>query len=176
MKKPRRKHSKISGLPEPIVAEVNRLLTTPGMTYEKIVEHLRQLGHLVGKSSVGRYAQDFLTRLQHLREVKEQAKAIVEESGGNGMEMEEAATQIALQRTMEYLLNLKKEDFEGEALNKMISSLARLQGSSSMREHQKDLREKIKRAVKMVEEVEKKKNIDPADLQKIKQEFYGLTA
>lgn len=174
MKKPRRKHSKIAALPGAINTEVNRLLTTPGWTYEKIADHLKQLGHPVGKSSVGRYGQDFLSRLQDLKEVKEQAKAIVEETGGTGMEMEEAAAQIALQRVMEFLLNLKQADMEGEQVNKMISALARLQASGASRENVKIIKKKAEQAVKAVNAIGKQKGLTPETIKQIEEEILGL--
>lgn len=172
--KNRRKHSKIAALPGAINKEVNRLLTTPGWTYEKIAEHLKQLGHPVGKSSVGRYGQDFLARLQMLREVKEKAKAILEESGGNGLEMEEAASQIALQRTMEFLLEVDSEDLKGESVNKMIAALARLQQSSAIRERQRDMRKQVEKTTEKIKAIGKQKGLSPETIKQIEEEILGL--
>lgn len=172
--KNRRKHSKIAALPGAINKEVNRLLTTPGWTYEKIAEHLKQLGHPVGKSSVGRYGQDFLARLQMLREVKEKAKAILEESGGNGLEMEEAASQIALQRTMEFLLEVDPDDLKGESVNKMIAALARLQQSSAIRERQRDMRKQVEKASEKIKAIGKQKGLSSETIKQIEEEILGL--
>jgi HD-GYP domain-containing protein (c-di-GMP phosphodiesterase class II) len=175
MKKPRRKHSKIAALPGAINKEVNRLLTTPGWTYEKIAAKLAELGHPVGKSSVGRYGQDFLARLQRLREVKEQAKAILDQSGGNGLEMEEAASQIALQRVMEFLMELQETDLKEESVNKMITALARLQQSSAMRERQKDLRRKLEQVGKEAKEIAKKSGLSDEKAEEIRRKIMGIT-
>ena len=100
----RRKHSKITSiLPQGLVEAINERLVA-GETYESIAAYVRLQGHEISKSAVGRYGKDFLSKLERLRVVKEQARAIVSEGkDGPALEMTEAATQLALQLIMERL-------------------------------------------------------------------------
>ena len=107
----RRKHSKItSALPQDLVQVINERLVD-GETYESIAAYIRAQGHEVSKSAVGRYGKDFLSKLERLRVVKEQARAIVSEGkDGPALEMTEAATQLALQLIMERLVSVENLD------------------------------------------------------------------
>ncbi len=133
MDKNRRKHSKINQLPDPVVDQVNKLLVTPGITYDMIVEHLKKLGHEVSRSSIGRYGKDFVARLERLKIVKDQAKAIIEEGGDRpATELNEAANQLAMQLIMETLMNV--DIIEGEKLTDVLKALAHLERSAVARE------------------------------------------
>lgn len=167
----RRRHSKINTFPKEIQDLVVQLVMD-GVTYEAIKAHLADLGHETSKSAVGRFALPVLNGLERLKVVKELVMS-VKAQGGSGLEMEETASQLWMQKMIEYLMTFEK--IEAEPAHKLITALAKLQQSSAQREGVKIMRQKIEKAVKAVEEVGKKKNIDPADLQKIKEEFYGLT-
>lgn len=130
MTKARRKHHKITQLPPEIMEEVNRLLVN-GETYEGIAQWLRQKGHEVGKSSVGRYSKDFLSRLERLRVVRDQAKAIVEDDpDAPATQMAEAANNLAMQLVMEILMEADKGKLKEEKLSQVLKAAAQLQRSS----------------------------------------------
>ncbi len=130
MARARRKHHKITQLPPEIVEEVNRLLVN-GETYEGIAQWLRQKGHEVGKSSVGRYSKDFLNRLERLRVVRDQAKAIVEDDpDAPATQMAEAANNLAMQLVMEILMEADIGSLKGEKLSQVLKAAAQLQRSS----------------------------------------------
>ena len=101
----RRKHARITTeLPKSLIQAINERLVA-GETYESIAAYLRERGHDISKSSVGRYGKDFLSKLERLRIVKEQARTIMTEGkDGPALEMTEAATQLALQLIMERLV------------------------------------------------------------------------
>lgn len=129
----RRKHSKITSiLPQGLVEAINERLVA-GETYESIAAYVRLQGHEISKSAVGRYGKDFLSKLEHLRIVKEQAKAIVSEGkDGPALEMTEAATQLALQLIMERLVAV--EDLNDAKSGELLKALALLERSAVQRE------------------------------------------
>lgn len=129
----RRKHSKITSiLPAELVEAINHRLVN-GETYEQIAAFVRGEGHEISKSSVGRYGKDFMTKLERLRVVKEQAKAICTESKDTpGLEMTEAATQLALQLIMEKLV--LTENLDDTKTGDILKALALLERSAVQRE------------------------------------------
>lgn len=170
----RRKHHKIPRvLPPDLVEAVNRKLVE-GHTYQEIADWLGQMGHQVGKSSVGRYGKEFLTRLERLRQVRDQARVIIDEGqGAPATELHEATNQLAIQLIMETLLQL--DTVQGEKVADLLKALAQLEKSAVAREGLKlDYRQKVDKAVKQIEETGKKKGLDPETLALIKEQVYGI--
>lgn len=126
MAKDRRRHSKITSiLPPELVEAINKRLVG-GDTYQEITDLINRSGHEISRSSVGRYGKDFLTRLEKLRVVKEQAKAIVTETkDGPATELAEASNQLALQKIMEYLM--KVDNLDDSKATEVFKALALLQ-------------------------------------------------
>ena len=90
--------------PPEIVEEINNRLVD-GYTYAKIVEWLREMGHQLSPMALQRYSKDFLARLDRLKQVREQAKAIVESNqDAPGTQLAEAANEMALSMVMETLM------------------------------------------------------------------------
>lgn len=171
----RRKHSKIeSELPPEIVEEVNRLLVQEGKTYREIADWLKEMGHSIGKSSVGRYGKDFLARLERLRLVKDQARAIVEETGDRpATELHQAANELAVQLIMETLMTIP--DLEGSKASELMKALALLERSAVSRENLKmEYQKKVNQAVNKIEETAKAKGLDTETLKIIKEQIYGI--
>lgn len=130
----RRSHHKIGSFPDALQEAVNRKLVE-GFTYEEVTDFLNGSGMKIGKSSVARYGKDFLSRLEQLKVVKEQARAIVVESGdAPATEMAEAANQLAIQMIMEILMEADKGRLEKEKLTNVLRALAQLEKSSVARE------------------------------------------
>lgn len=129
----RRKHSKITSiLPKELVEAINQQLVS-GATYEQIAEFVRNEGHEISKSSVGRYGKNFMSKMERLRVVKEQAKAICTESQDKpALEMTEAATQLALQLIMERLVIT--ENLNDAKSGELFKALALLERSAVARE------------------------------------------
>jgi hypothetical protein len=127
----RRKHFAVDEMPDEIRSKVNDLIQG-GVTYRAIAEKLAELGHPIAASSLCRYGQEFLGRMERLRIVNGQAQAILEESGGNPLRLEEAATQISLGVMTEFMLKL--ENLDGADPVEVMQTLARLQTSSVQRE------------------------------------------
>lgn len=128
----RRKHSKVLQLPPEIVEAVNKQLTS-GVPYERIASYINAMspetGIEVSHMAVHRYGKDFLTRLERLKTVNEQAKAIMETHGdGPDTALSEAANKMAMTLIMETLMSV--ESLEGSKLTDIMRALATLQRSS----------------------------------------------
>jgi len=127
----RRKHHKIAKeLPKELVSEINKRLVD-GATYDQITEFIKNEGYKIGRSSVGRYSKDFLTRMERLRIVRDQAKAIVEDDPeAPATQMAEAANNLAMQLVMEILMEADVGNLQEEKLSQVLKAAAQLQRSS----------------------------------------------
>lgn len=129
----RRKHHKVTTFPPEVVEEVNNRLVE-GHTYAQIVDWLKQMGHQIGTSSLQRYGKDFLARLDRLKQVREQAKAIVESNqDAPGTQLAEAANEMALSMVMETLMALDNPLQEAK-VTELLKVLPKLADSATRRE------------------------------------------
>lgn len=177
-KAPRRKHSRITReLPPELVEALNAKLVD-GFTYEEIVKWLGCMGHDISRSGVGRYAKDFLTRLERLKNVREQAKAIIDDSSDDPQTtMAEASSQIAFQLLMEAFLEAGDKGAKGldKTMIDAIKALAQLEKSGVDREKLKaGLREKAKKVADDVEKRVAAAGLKPEDLKYIREQIYGI--
>lgn len=170
----RRRHFKIAKLPDDIRRRVDAKIATPGITYQDVVDFLADEGIHVGHSSVQRYGKHFLARLERLQVVKDQARAIVSESGERpATEIAEAAGQLAMQLIMETLLEV--EDLEGEKVSEVLKALAQLMRSSAGIEKLKlEYRQRAQKVAAAVEDTLKGESLSPETLKKIKEQIYGI--
>lgn len=175
----RRKHSKITSiLPKELVEAINQQLVS-GVTYEQIAEFVRNEGHQISKSTVGRYGKTFMSKLERLNIVREQAKTICTENKDRpSLEMTEAATQLALQLIMERLVIT--ENLDDAKSGELFKALALLERSAVAREKLKlETKRKADEAVEKIEKAAKGgkigKNIDPETMAYIKEQIYGIS-
>ena len=129
----RRKHSKIDQLPQEIVTAVNDAIVNKRKTYKEIEQWLKADGYQVSESSVQRYGQNFLAKLERISVAREQAKSIIETSGNLKTEMGEATSTVAFQLLMDMLINTEADKVDKNTLN-AIKTLATLERSSVSRE------------------------------------------
>ena len=102
--KNQRSHSKISKLPASVREAVDKLILS-GKTYDEIAEHLSHMGEDISRSSVGRYGQKFLAKMEKLQIFRDQARAVVDTAGDRpALEIAEAANQMALSAIMEAVM------------------------------------------------------------------------
>jgi uncharacterized membrane-anchored protein YjiN (DUF445 family) len=131
----RRKHHKVRNeLPDELIEAVNKRLIE-GDTYREVAEWINQKGYEISKSAVGRYGKDFLSRLERLKVVKEQAKTIVEEGADRpATELYEATSQLATQLIMETLVKVDKDELESADVVKLLNVIPKLETSATKRE------------------------------------------
>ncbi|WP_027364011.1 phage protein Gp27 family protein [Desulfotruncus alcoholivorax] len=134
MGRKKRKHYKIESLPDEVIEAVNRKLVD-GYTYQEVADWLNGMGHDISRSAAHRYGRDFLSRLERLKVVKEQAKAIVDVNpDAPATEIAEAANQLATQLIMEFLMKVDTTDLEGAKITEILKALANLESSGVRRE------------------------------------------
>lgn len=68
--------SSIRQLPDPLRAEVDRLLADGRFSLDQVIQHLKTLGAEVSRSALGRYSQDFERVAQDIRMTREMARAV----------------------------------------------------------------------------------------------------
>lgn len=167
----RRKHHKVrEELPDELLEAVNQKLVA-GKTYREITEMIKQEGYEISKSAVGRYGKDFLSRLERLKVVKDQAKTIVEESADRpATEMYEAASQLAMDLIMETLMKADAgKELKEADLIKLMNVLSKLETSATKREKVKlKYNEGVEAAVtKIKEELKSEINTDSELMKKL---------
>lgn len=169
----KRSHSKIAtALSSEDLRELNKELTTPGVTYDDIVGWLGKRGYQISRSAVGRYGKDFLTRLERLKEVETKARAIVSDIG-DGLAMEEAASKIFVQKVLEHLLTV--DDLAGQKFGSLMMAFSKLQASSTAREKLKaDLKEKVVEAADEVKKDAKSRGLSEEAAEEIRQKILGI--
>jgi len=178
-----RAHSKISQLPNEVREAVDDLLVS-GVTYEQITANLREMGHKISRAAVGRYGKDFHSRLEKLKLVRAQARAVTAQTEGEGLELEEASSQILLQYLMEFLLDAEVKDDSGElntdlvaALPKFMSAVAKIQKSGVAREAFKsDMRKRIQSAAQSVVDDIKTEGLSDEAVERIRRKILGVAA
>ena len=62
----KRSHSKVAKLPEEIRAAVDRKIME-GVEYQEIADYINSMGTSVSRSSVNRYGQKFMAKMERLR-------------------------------------------------------------------------------------------------------------
>lgn len=175
-KLPKRSHSKVAKLPDEIRAAVDRQIMA-GVEYQEIADYINTMGTQVSRSSVNRYGQKFMARMETLRLAREQAKIVVESAKDDpALEMVEAANQMAVQVILERLIDM--EDIKEAKSTEVMKALALLERSATNRERLKlEAKRKADEAVKTIEAAATagRRNLDPDTLAFIKEQIYGLT-
>jgi Fe2+ transport system protein FeoA len=168
--KKQRRHYKVETFREELREAINRALVS-GNTYQEIADWLAKQGHQIGKSSLQRYGNRFLQKLERVRLVAEQAAAIVSEAGPENLNMQDAASKLATHQITEALLEMGI--VKGEELHKLVNALANLHRSDVMRERYRiSLTQKAEKAVEAIER--KAKSLDPETMRIIREEIYGI--
>ena len=168
-----RRHFKVDRLPQEVRQEINDRLVE-GYTYDDIAEAVRGLGHSVSRSGIHRYGRQYLAKLERVKMVNDQAKAIVSEVG-SGLDMEEATSKLITQMVMEMLMKMDELP-ETKNITGVLSAFAKLQSSSVLRERlKKEIRTRADKAVEKIEKV-MSASLDPETLRVIREEVYGIAA
>lgn len=141
-------------------------------TYEEIAEWVKEQGYQTSKSAIQRYAR-WVSALEKVKLVGEQARTIIEEAGHDPLRIEEATSKLGAVVMMEVFQEAMKGDkIDVGHIGRLMGDFARLQKSSVDREKLKAIiLDKLKQAT---DKVAKKKKLDPETLKIIREEIYGL--
>lgn len=156
---------------------MNELLAK-GKTYEQIAAFLKDSGHEIGKSSVGRYAQDFLEEARDIKLVAQQVRASNREIGDMPkMEIADIASQTALIRLFRLLR--EEETFDQKkrvaAVSMIGDAISKLQRSLSAAEKLRmDWKEKVDAAREELEAASQAEGLTQEKIDKIFQKLTGV--
>lgn len=167
-----RRHSRVlTDLSTEIRAEVDRLLLEPDITYDDIVDFLQRKGFDISRSSIGRYGKEFMVNYQRLKIAIDQAKAMKGEVG-EGLALEEAVANLALQQAMEGLM---KGSIKVAEVPKILGEIGKLQSSSTQRERFKaDIQKKAASVAEEVVAKAKKAGLSDEAANEIRKKILGI--
>lgn len=120
--------SKVDELPAEVKSQVDIMLTDTSNTYQYISDFLKQEGHMVSKSSIGRYAMRSNTAIQRLLEAQAQTEKLVQVVQKNpNADYSEAAMMMLMDGLINKLATAEDE-FDAMPLDKagrLVASLSR---------------------------------------------------
>jgi len=118
--------SKVLTLPDDVKAELDKKLVVGGFAdYVALSDWLKNQGYEISKSSLHRYGTEFEQRLGAIRIATEQARAVVEASGDDRGDMNEALIVLVQEKLFEVLVKLN-EDESNLLLPKLGVAIAKL--------------------------------------------------
>jgi len=127
----RRRHFKVELFPKDLVEAINNKLAD-GWTYARITDYINKEGYAISDSAIERYGKNFNERLRQIKLFREQAKAIISETGDRpATEAFEAANTLATQLITESLLDVNKGQLEKEKLTDIFRALAQISKSAA---------------------------------------------
>jgi hypothetical protein len=137
MAKTFRSKSSILKLPSHIVDRVNDMLVEVGedrKTYEEIADWVKDQGYKTSKSALHRYAK-WVSALERVKLVGEQAKTIIDQAGTDPLKIEEATSKLGAVIVMEVFQEAMKGDkINVKHIGRLMGDFAKLQQSSVGRE------------------------------------------
>jgi len=156
MAKTFRSKSRLLRLPKVILEQVNSMLIEVGegrKTYEEIAAWVKDQGHQTSKSAIQRYAR-WVSALEKVKLVGEQARTIIEEAGHDPLRIEEATSKLGAVVMMEVFQEAMRGDkIDVKHVGRLMGDFAKLQQSSVGREKLKaDLVKKVDIAFTRIKE------------------------
>lgn len=175
----KRRHHKVSELPEAIRLEISHLLNDEGKTYQEIEDHLKTLGHPVGHSSVQRWHSNITEVAERMKLVREHVKVLAEEARDNpNTEAAEVANELMVSGAIQAMMNGGMDMLANADPIQVGRMLADLERSRVARERLKmQAKDKTEKALAKIEEKVQKvtnKELDPETKRIIREEMYGL--
>lgn len=166
-----RRHSRVATeLTQELKAQVDRLLIE-NATYEEIAVFLKEKGHDISRSSIGRYGKEFLNAYKRLRMIEDQSRTLKSESG-DGLVIEEAASKIFTQQVLEMLLD---SGLDPKSLPKLMLSFSALQSSSVAREKFKAaIARQVQKVSEDVTKIAKKSGLSDDAAAQIREKILGI--
>lgn len=133
-----------------------------GVTYENIVSWINSMeevknGELKGTSTAGvsRYAKNFKERLEHSKRLREQVKAVIDESKDSpDTDMVDAANKFAIELLVERVMDANISELQEENILEVMKTATNLQRSQvsterlkiNFKKYQSDIENKRKKA------------------------------
>ena len=120
------KRGAIGGLPEPVKKWLDKALVDNNFSgYETLASELRARGYEISKSAVHRYGQKFEERLNALKLVSEQARAVVESAPDEEGAVNDALVRLTQEKMFSILLDIEVDPKRVD-LSKLARAVAEL--------------------------------------------------
>jgi len=153
------KPSLVSLLPQDLQSELDKKLISNGFSdYAGLACWLGEKGFVISPSSIHRYGKDFKVKVENIKLLTAQAKAIVENTGDDDNAVGDALSTLAQSKLFDLLLRfdieagLSGEDDKGGVdflgLVRAVSQLNR--SSVTVKKFREEMREKARQAMDMI--------------------------
>ena len=180
----RQAHSKVSKLPQRLRAAIDDAIAKRGMTYDKVAAMIEQwiaegkvnAGEAPSRAGLARYGKNFLARMEQLNVMREQARQIVTSANGDGMVLDEAATNLVLNEIMSiFMARDQKWISKPGDVARIAAGLGKLQSSCVQREKLKtDFAQRAQAAAKKIVATAKKAGLSKATIEQIERDVLGI--
>jgi len=165
-----RRHGKIHELPKDILKQVHDLLLEPKITYSDIVAFLKDNGHEVSDSAVGRYSEWF-NEWRETEMLRDQA-ALIASDPATALDLEKMTSTMA---TTRFAYAMKKEGFDITEHPKLIAAFATMQASSVKREQWNSVvKERVMKTADDVSKIAKKGGLTDDAAAQIRAKILGI--
>jgi ribosomal protein S9 len=164
--------SKVTCLPEPIRAELDKRLITTGFSdYSSLEAWLQEQGFEISRSAIHRYGQEFEEKIMAIKVATEQAKAIAEAAGDEEGAMNEALIRLIQQKSFDVLVGLEG----GADLPKMGTMVARISRASvQQKKWMTEVRQKTRSTADEVAKEVKKGGLSAEKAEEIRKKILGI--
>jgi hypothetical protein len=183
----KRVHSKVTKMPQRLRAAIDTAIAKHGATYDQLaamVEKWIKAGEIKAdaapsRAGLARYGKNFLSRMEQLNAMREQARQIVTSANGDGMVLDEAATNLVLNEIMSIFMARDpldpKDGITPADVARIAAGLGKLQSSSVQREKLKtDFAQRAAAAAKKVSGMAKKAGLSKQAIAQIEREVLGV--
>lgn len=172
------KRSSIAALPADVKAWLDQALVEGNFSgYQLLEEELKAKGFTIGKSSIHRYGQQFEERLQTLKLVTEQARAVVTAAPDDEDTVNQALVRMVQEKLFSVVMEMQV-DPEKVNLSGLTRSIAELSRSSiQVKKYAADIKKQvIEDAVKAVDSTAKKGGLSDEAANEIRRKILGIAA
>lgn len=168
----------------PIKAAIDGALKDGRLTLDEILDYLREQypdQRLPSRSALGRYKQRFDELSQHLRETREIAD-IWAQRLGEAPESDVGKVVLEILRTLSYRIGADMLEPGAEVDSRELAALARAMqyiedaGRLSLDREAKVRKAALEEAAKRIDEVAKRKRLDPETLKTVREQLYGVAS
>jgi Protein of unknown function (DUF3486) len=155
------KPSLISQLPQDVQRKLDQELITNGFSnYAGLADWLAKEGFTISPSSIHRYGKDFKAKVENIKLLTAQAKAIVENVGDDDNAVGEALSTLAQSKLFDLLLKIdidsELEGDEGESKKNvdflgLVRAVSQLNRSSvTVKKFREEMKEKARKAMDII--------------------------
>jgi uncharacterized protein with ATP-grasp and redox domains len=172
------KRSSVFALAPDIKKALDRRLVVEGFKgYAELAEWLQTMGYTISKSAIHRYGQTFGDKLETLKLVTEQARAVVEASPDNEGAVNDALVRLVQEKLFGVLIDLDPAVIKKEKLSYLAKAIADL-GRASVQQKQwmTKFRERAAQTAAAVVDVARKGGLSEAAAEEIRAKILGVAS